>query len=478
MLFSEKKERENRFFLSLKIGFPFLFLIAILSVMFYINRGEPFEKNLIPFSILFFVYIYYIFYLIYSGFKLSLIDDTTKTFSREKMESIIKDKIKQPKEHNFIILLNVENIIDINERYGLQKGDKLLYDFIELFNKFLEQYEYKNTTIGYNGGGNFLIILKGREKELTHLLNQFCHNIKTRGVDEIEVKSVFSIISSSYDAKVENVILELEERLKHKKNHDRRSIARLKIKPDEFEKIIIDAVENRNFSFKFQPVRNANTKNIDMYEVLVKLDSKKYGLLPQMQFVSVINRIGYETVYDEILIEEILKIIKDHHDEKKIFSVNISPFSLRKNMFRLKLFMLFEHYNIDPSRVILELSEKKVYKDIMRYGEIIDQVREKGYKIAIDNFGSDNASHEYIKHIHVDLVKFDIEYTKNIENKRYEVLFRSYINIFKELDIKTMIKFVEKEDIYKISKSIGVDYIQGHFVSKAISLENLYEETK
>ena len=79
MLYSEKKERENRFVIALKIVFPFLFLVAI---FFYFYRFFP--QNSLTFALLTIlipIYVYYIVYLIYNGFSTSVIDPITKAFT-------------------------------------------------------------------------------------------------------------------------------------------------------------------------------------------------------------------------------------------------------------------------------------------------------------------------------------------------------------------------------------------------------------
>ncbi|MBP5778834.1 MAG: GGDEF domain-containing protein, partial [Campylobacter sp.] len=136
MLYSETKERSNRFKLALKVAFPFtLVLIFVAYVLF---REKDFTRDdVILFAILVLCYVYYATYLIYMGFSKSLIDPVSKVFVRDEILKIIAKDIKKEKVNN-IVLMRKKNIIDINDRYGYQNGDEILRLFIIEFDKFMQ----------------------------------------------------------------------------------------------------------------------------------------------------------------------------------------------------------------------------------------------------------------------------------------------------------------------------------------------------
>jgi hypothetical protein len=89
MLYSEIKERENRFITALKIAFPFLLLIGI---FFHAFQLFPYTSvNFILLILLIPIYVYYTVYLIYHGFQTTLIDPTTKTFTRMEIMTKIEN---------------------------------------------------------------------------------------------------------------------------------------------------------------------------------------------------------------------------------------------------------------------------------------------------------------------------------------------------------------------------------------------------
>lgn len=464
MLYSESKERENRFRISLKISFPFLILTLILFYIFKVSVDDL--ESFVLFILLIPIYIYYVFYLIYRGFKSTLIDPITKTFTRKEIIEII-EKTKNKKNKSTVIMIKVDNIVDINERYGISNVDNILKLFVEKLDDFLQNYNYKDISIGRYSGGHFLLILKGREKELTHLITIFSKELKNIGINDIEIKIDFALIDSNYDENVKNIVKKLVSMIEEHKHHTISNI-----KPNEFENIICSAIDNEKFIFKYQPTYNKNNE-VKIVEVLTKIYSKEEGMLSKGQIQRVVNHIGYETIFDKKIIKNLMKELEKFDIKDKKFSIKISPVTLRNTDFRQYLNQIFYKSSLKPENFILEFSEKYAYKEIIRFKEILTQYKKSGFLISLDNFGGDNCSLEYIKNLPIDIVKLDIEFTKKLDNERYRKIMNSYKNLLHNLDIKVMIKFIDNNEIMKQIEICDFDYIQGFVVSKPKNLKNL-----
>jgi len=461
MLYSELKERENRFIISLKISFPFLILALFLFYIFKVSPNDIVGSVL--FVILIPIYIYYIFYLIYSSFKTTLIDPITKTFNRKEIYEKI-EKIKKKRNDFTVILIKIDNIADISGRYGITNIDNILKVFIKKLDTFFKNHKFKDVSIGRYDDGHFLLILKGREKELKHLIMIFEKKLKNVGINNIELKIDFSLLSLNYDKNIKNIIKKLFLLIKDNKDI-------LDIKPNELEKIICDAIDRENFVFKYQPLIHKDKKNM-ILEILPKIYTKNRSVISRVQIQRAVNHLGRETQFDKKIISTLLKELENFDFEDKLISIKLSAVTIRNIEFRHFLNEIFSKSPLKPENFILEFSERRAYKEICRFREILNQYKQSGFKIGIDNFGGNNCSLEYIKTLPIDIVKFDIEYTKNISNERYQHITEAYIKLLNSLHVDTVIKFVDKEDTYKIIEEFGFDYIQGFLVSK---LKNLKE---
>ena len=102
MLYSQTKERSNRFALALRIAIPFIFVLFFWGYTFL--KIDLFAKqDLVLFLALTLAYVYYTFFMIYHGFNSSFIDQNTKTFTKEKISDIIQKSIKKQENRIFKI---------------------------------------------------------------------------------------------------------------------------------------------------------------------------------------------------------------------------------------------------------------------------------------------------------------------------------------------------------------------------------------
>ena len=470
MLYSESKERGNRFLIALKIGFPFFLLILFLFFTL-VSKNDLFSIVLL--TVLIPIYIYYIFYLIYNGFKTTLVDNITKAFNRKEILTLIEKEIKSEKDST-IVLISIENIADINSRYGVNNADLILKEFVNRLDSFLNNYNFKNVPIGRYGGGNFLLIINHKKRELKHFLTIFSKELKSKGINDIEIKIEFSLIESKYDKDVDNIIKKLFDLLEEKKVCEFDEI--LNIKPNTFEKIVYDAIKEEKFFFKYQPGLNIKSEKIEIFELLTKIYSKEYGLLSIKQAQRAINLGGFERVFYEKIFNLFLDDIKDYLNYDRFFCIKIPSSTLRDNRFRLYLRDIFHQKGIEIKNIILDIEEKYKYEDIKRFNEILNQYKKAGFLIGLDNFGGDNCSLEYIKVLPIDIVKFDINYTKYIDDDKYFQTAKSLIDLCESLHVKSMIKFVDKEKIYNQAKELNPTYIQGFYISKPKEIKQLIGE--
>jgi len=466
MLYSEIKERENRFITALKIAFPFLLLIGI---FFHSFQLFPYTSvNFILLILLIPIYVYYTVYLIYHGFQTTLIDPTTKTFTR--MEIMTKIENIKDRENTTIIFLHVNNFSDINERYGIHNGDILLFHFIQKLEFFLREHHFKNVSIGRYSNDSFLFYIKNPSKELRHLLTIFTKSVQNVGISNIEIKVDFSLLSAAYDSDTKNIIEHLLMLIEEQKKSEE---IMPNIKLNQFQMIIDEAIKYHQLFFKYQPALSLKTEKIEIVEVLTRMESQTYGLLSKQQIQRIVNHTGYEKIFDEkvfeLLVEEILPLM----EKEILFSIEISPVTLRNLSFKHYLTTLFEKKNLAPNRFILEITEKKSYENMHRFKEIIESYQEVGFKIALGNFGGNNCSFEYLKYLPIDLVKFDIEFTKKMDDSKYQQLLLHYVELIQTLHIQSMVKFVDKEALLEKMKEIKPDYIQGFCISKPKNLEQI-----
>ena len=469
MLLSERQERERRFKLALRAGIPIILLISlVLYSTFFKDNTIAFNlENAILMGAILFTTVYFIYFLMALSVKETLIDQATQGYNEKAF--IAQLKAYKPKT---LVLLIIKNLSTISENYSTEDVDLLLYNVIHKLDSTLKKSGFQNTLIARRYGAEFLVAIDKDSDDIKEVFEAFMSNNKI--MNEIELSYNFAVITNT-DEDLEKHIIHLKDLIntQYAKGSKATVIKDAKAISEE-EKSIIDSLKNKNLILSFRPLLNTKTEKIDIYEISVKLHSSENGdILPRV-YLPIINRLGLGREYDFALVKHIIDLLPLVDDQISL-SFNLSPFSLRDENFQEKFFKSLEEKAIDPSRLIIELYERKTHHDLSGYLKTLNKFRARGLRIAIDNFGSSNASMEYMKHFHFDIVQFDRDYVTKLEDANTYAMLSSMVTMSKNLNIITVAKWVDKDTQKSKLKALGIDYMQGFGISKPLTETTLIE---
>jgi len=466
MLLSEREERERRFKLALRAGIPVLILVFLVFFT-TIYQGESFTlsiKDGVLLASITFITIYFIYFLMNLSVQETMLDLTTQGFNKKTF--IKKLQLSHPKS---IACINIENLQTLNENYSSDQIDNLLYTITHKLNLIFKQNGLDQVLIGRHRGSEFLIALNEKHQNIQTILEAMIEENKT--INDIEVDYKFAIITNPNDDfekaifQLRDIITSQSACLDEEKDMQTTKDAQ---ELSSIEKDVIASIQKKNLLLSFRPLFNTYSDAVDTYEIAIKLRSEsKKDILPRV-FLPIVNRLGLGREYDFTLIKhviDLLPLVDDHIS----FTFNLSPFSLRDSSFQEKLFNYLKEKQVDPSRLIIQLYERKTHHDLSGYLKTLKKFRSHGMRICIDNFGSSNASMEYMKHFKFDMVQFDRDYVTNLDDKTAYAMLHSLIKMSQDLQVKTVAKWVDKDTQKEKLKALGIDYLQGFGISKPIT---------
>jgi EAL domain-containing protein (putative c-di-GMP-specific phosphodiesterase class I)/GGDEF domain-containing protein len=471
MLLSELEERKRRFTLALRAGIPVLFLVFL---VFY---SKIYEDQHITISIkdgilllaITFISVYFIYFLMDLSVKETMLDETTHGFNKRTFIKKLRDL--QP---TTLASLHINNLSSLNKNYSIDQVDTLLYSLAKKLHLAFKQEGIHNVMIGRHNGSEFLIALNHEYHNVEQVLEKMVNENRT--IDNIEVDYQYAVITNT-DEDYEKTIIQLQDIINSQLN-DTKKQKKTPSTQDakaltEVEQYVISAIKNRSLLLSFRPMLNTQNDTIDTYEIAVKLKcpSLKDDILPRI-YLPIINRLGLGREYDFTLVKHVIDLLP-LVDKNISFTFNLSPFSLRDKGFQEKVFNYLLEKEVDPSRLIIQLYERKAHHNLGGYLETLKKFRARGIQICIDNFGSSNASMEYMKHFKFDMVQFDRDFVTDLENETTYAMLDSLIKMSKSLQVKTVAKWVDNDEQKKKLKALGINYIQGFGVSKAISEDAL-----
>ena len=472
MLLSERQERERRFKLALRAGIPVVLLISLVlySTFFKDDTIEITIENTFLVSALLFITIYFIYFLMDLSVKETLIDQATQGYNEKAF--IAQLEAYKPKT---LVLIIIKNLSTISENYSTDDVDLLLYTIIHKLDNALNKAGFNHSLIARRYGAEFLVAIDKSSDDIQKIFDDFVSDHKI--INDIELNYNFAVITNTGE-ELQKDILYLKDLIStqyrttdkaHKSNviKDAKEIS-------ETETAIIQALKENNLLLTFRPLLNIKSNLIDIYEISVKLKSGSIGNILPRVYLPIVNRLGLGREYDLALVKHVINLLP-LIDEQISLSFNLSPFSLRDEKFQEKFFNYLEKSKIDPSRLIIELYERKTHHDLSGYLKTLNKFRAKGIRIAIDNFGSSNASMEYMKHFKFDLVQFDRDYVTKLDDANTEAMLGSMVKMSKDLHIITVAKWVDNDTQKNKLRSLGIDYLQGFGISKPISEKQLID---
>ena len=472
MLLSERQERKRRVNLAMRAGVPVVLftLVTIYSTFFRDNTPSFTTENLILVLAILFIAVYFIYFIIELSIKETLLDQATQGYNEKAFIAQLHDY--KPK---VLVLLIIENLSTISENYSISDVDLLLYTIIHKLNTNLNRYNLNNVLIARRYGAEFIIAINQDTIDVQKVFESFIHQYKI--INDIEINYNFAVITDTNENFKKDIVYLKDLITTQEKNHSHNKKSSLSKDAKEVsatEECVIRSLQTKNLLLSFRPLLNSKTEKIDIYEIAVKLKSSKYGdILPRV-YLPIINRLGLGREYDMALVGHIIDLLP-LVEESISFSFNLSPFSLRDEHFQEKFFSLLKEQNINASRLIIELYERKTHHDLSSYLKTLNKFRAQGIRIAIDNFGSSNASMEYMKHFNFDIVQFDRDYVTKLEDANTRAMLGSLVTMSKDLNITTVAKWVDNSTQKSELKAMGIDYLQGFGISKPISERKLID---
>jgi len=132
---------------------------------------------------------------------------------------------------------------------------------------------------------------------------------------------------------------------------------------------------------------------------------------------------------------------------------------------------------VAPERLTFEITETTVVNQLSSASELLARIRQKGSKVALDDFGSGFSSFNYLKHFQVDFIKIDGSFVRNLLYSSVDrTIVESISEVAHRLGVKTVAEYVEDIAMIPILEQAGVDFVQGYAIGRPQPLTMLFEQ--
>jgi len=243
-----------------------------------------------------------------------------------------------------------------------------------------------------------------------------------------------------------------------------------------FESLLV-ALEENQFELFYQPQYNKD-QNIYALEALIRWRHPKLGLLPPSDFIPIAERTDLIVDIGDWVLEAVCKQLKQWQNNEKtkdlMISVNVSAKQFAKDSFVNNLKALILKYEIDASKIKLELLETLFVKHQDMVANKMKELNVLKFKLSLDDFGTGFSSLQYLKTFPLDQIKIDQSFVINMfENEKDIQIVKSIIYLGGLLGMEVIAEGVEKKEHYEKLKELGCRYFQGYYFAKSLSISDV-----
>ena len=231
------------------------------------------------------------------------------------------------------------------------------------------------------------------------------------------------------------------------------------------------ALEHDLFELRFQGIWRVD-RTLSHVEALLRLrdeDNPQHLYMP-MQFIGHAERSGIIREIDRWVFRNVVGLLT-RHDFRA--AVNVSARTIKAGDFDEFVAGVLAASGVDPSRIIIEITETSALGDLDEAQVLIRQIQQLGCRIALDDFGSGYSSFAYLRHLRADLVKVDGQFVEGLQHhQENQILVRAIADAVQMSQGETVAEYVEDQAAAEILPGLGVQLMQGFWFDRPAPLED------
>lgn len=403
----------------------------------------------------------------------SITNDHTPAMFLKVADEVLK---KYPERDYAFIQFDVARFKAINEMYGEDFGDEMLNHFIESLKILCNQDQ-----IFVRLSADVFMVMTAYESQQDLLDLVEIINDNLLGYKDVTYRLVFGV---SYVEDIHDSLRKYGDRaalarqsikgnvLTHVKFYEegmQHSVLTGKYVEDHMEK----ALANGEFVMYLQPKYRIPDHEIVGAEALVRWIQPEKGIVSPADFIPVFERNGFITKMDAYIWEQACKTIRswiDNGIEPLPISVNVSRLHLKDNLFVDVLNRLVEQYQIPKRYLEIELTETY---DEAGVCEGITLLKENGFTLLMDDFGSGYSSLNTLKDTQFDVIKIDRGFLQDfIGSERGQKIVEHTIHMTKSIGLDLVAEGVETREQAMFLMDCGCDIAQGFYYARPMEVES------
>jgi diguanylate cyclase (GGDEF)-like protein len=404
-------------------------------------------------------------------------DELTGRLNRNALREELAQAIESAKAESrncAFLVASVDRLAMINDSFGFDAGDEVILGVGDRLARSLRSSD----VIGRTAGNKFGVLLKNcREHEIAVVAKRLRtavrgHGIETRSGLVAATCSVGAVWLPQAASTSQEAMLRAEQALEKARANGRDGFAAYEPSPQRetlrlrqmqiADEVVLALKENR-LKLAYQPIVAARSRKVSHYECLLRMAKADGDIVTAGHFVPAAEQMGIVHLVDRFALEATVARLKAH--KNITLAVNVSGTASSDPAWLQDFVDYVRSAKEVAPRLIVELTETAALHHFEENAQFVSQLHEVGVRVAIDDFGAGYTSFRNLQLLHVDTVKIDGSYVKDLsQSPENQVFVRTLVGLARNFDIKTVAEWVGSDEDAALLQNFGVDYFQGfHF---------------
>lgn len=426
--------------------------------------------------------------------SLAYFDSLTGLSNRLRFNEVATQIISSNTQDNgrvALMLVDVDSFKNVNDTHGHQVGDKFLKEVATRLQAIVSSRgaaNAKDLSFAARLGGDEFVILINKIHDaqeaaaITEKLFQAMAFPIVVGASVIQPSISVGISLYPYDGQNLSAVLKsadlalytAKEKGKNTFYFHERSMNTKYERGLEYQAIIKYFVETGDFRMHYQPIVDTKYGEVRGAEALFGGNRLKYSSLNIEELVRTAEQTNEIVELGAMIMrrscEDYVQYMKGKYQHREfVFSVNVSANQLEDPKFVDRVKTILEETGMPPNQLGLEITETALILNYIQTAKKLEQLKQLGIRISIDDFGKGYSSMSYLKKLAVHKLKIDRSFIEDITDKKSIEIVRTLIVMSKTLGLVCVAEGIETEAQYRFLKGLECDRAQGYLISAPIS---------
>ncbi|MFC4655508.1 MULTISPECIES: putative bifunctional diguanylate cyclase/phosphodiesterase [Rheinheimera] len=378
-----------------------------------------------------------------------------------------------------LLMIGLDSFKVVNESVGLKQGDRILREVT----RRLESSIIKPVLVARTGGDIFALVVQDctTDRQKLFLLQHLEQLIEKPFSSEqglIKLTASVGVAEAPLHGDDAELLLRRANiAFHHCKRHQQNCSFYQPGMEEEsarllsLEKDLLQALEQDQFIFYFQPQWNLRDGRIEAYEALVRWIHPDKGLLMPGQFLPLVEQVGLSQELDLLLLEKAVATLADWKRQGITvpLAVNMSPVNFQLDGLKKRLQQLLLRYQVSPAMLELEITENTAMNDMEKGSNYVAELQQMGIRVSIDDFGTGYSSLGYLRKMPIDKIKIDRSFvTEMATNDSDMMIIKTMVTLAHGLGKRILAEGVENQAQLEVLRALSCDAIQGYLLAKPL----------